>query len=408
MNQPPLFKHTLFDQSIKLGETKILSVTNTTLPEPIVKWYKNGKEVHPIDSRYLQKHDKGRYELEILCCEMDDEADWKAVGINAFGECESSCHVTVEIPDDMKAPNFIHPLYDIRCDEMERLKLKVKVEANPLPEISWFRDDVEIQHGERYRLEFDDDLNKYSMTIVDAYSEDSGEYICVAKNRVGKEKCSCLVTIKEPEQKKSKKIDDSKAPKFKLHLPNPREAPEGTELVMVCAVAGEPEPKVSWLKDEKRMDMDRKAVKYENGVVSLYIFNTEQTDSGVYTCVAENLHGSATTNSQVEITPAEDKRVKPRFVEPLMDASACEGNEIVMECQIQGSPLPTLTWYKDGLKLIMENRMLHYVDRRGVARLNIMNVLVEDAGEYSCEAVNSAGKDFTHCTVKVSHSFLVT
>ena len=45
--------------------------------------------------------------------------------------------------------------------------------------------------------------------------------------------------------------------------------------------------------------------------------------------------------------------------------------------------------------------MLQYTDRKGVARLNIMNAMLDDAGEYTCEAVNAAGKDFTHCTVKV-------
>lgn len=45
--------------------------------------------------------------------------------------------------------------------------------------------------------------------------------------------------------------------------------------------------------------------------------------------------------------------------------------------------------------------MLQYTDRKGIARLNIMNAMLDDAGEYTCEAVNAAGKDFTHCTVKV-------
>lgn len=30
-----------------------------------------------------------------------------------------------------------------------------------------------------------------------------------------------------------------------------------------------------------------------------------------------------------------------------------------------------------------------------------MNVVKDDSGEYSCEAVNKLGKDFTHCTVKI-------
>uniref|UniRef100_A0A1I7X1H7 I-set domain-containing protein n=1 Tax=Heterorhabditis bacteriophora TaxID=37862 RepID=A0A1I7X1H7_HETBA len=51
--------------------------------------------------------------------------------------------------------------------------------------------------------------------------------------------------------------------------------------------------------------------------------------------------------------------------------------------------------------------MLQYTDRKGVARLNIMNVITDDAGEYTCEAVNGLGKDFTHCVVKIVGIFLI-
>lgn len=67
--------------------------------------------------------------------------------------------------------------------------------------------------------------------------------------------------------------------------------------------------------------------------------------------------------------------------------------------------MPQITWYKDGIRLFLENRMLAYTDRKGVCRLNIMNAKLDDAGEYSCEAVNKAGKDFTHCSVKVVGKF---
>lgn len=52
--------------------------------------------------------------------------------------------------------------------------------------------------------------------------------------------------------------------------------------------------------------------------------------------------------------------------------------------------------------------MLQYVDRKGIVRLSIMNTHPDDAGEYSCEAENSSGKDWTHCQVKVTPTGLST
>lgn len=51
---------------------------------------------------------------------------------------------------------------------------------------------------------------------------------------------------------------------------------------------------------------------------------------------------------------------------------------------------------------MVENRMLQYTDRKGLARLNIMNAVPTDSGEYSCEAVNPLGRDVTECHVKVT------
>jgi hypothetical protein len=41
---------------------------------------------------------------------------------------------------------------------------------------------------------------------------------------------------------------------------------------------------------------------------------------------------------------------------------------------VTGKPSPVITWYRNGVKLFLENRMLCYTDRMGVCRLNIMNV----------------------------------
>uniref|UniRef100_A0AC35GU71 Ig-like domain-containing protein n=1 Tax=Panagrolaimus sp. PS1159 TaxID=55785 RepID=A0AC35GU71_9BILA len=83
-----------------------------------------------------------------------------------------------------------------------------------------------------------------------------------------------------------------------------------------------------------------------------------------------------------------------------------ENSEIVLECTASGRPPPQITWYHNGLKLIMTNRMLQYIDRKGTVRLSIMNAKPDDEGEFTCEAENSFGKDWTHCQVKVTKTGL--
>ena len=42
-----------------------------------------------------------------------------------------------------------------------------------------YKGGAELVHGEHYRMMFDDMRKTYSLTVLDAYAEDSGLYRCV-------------------------------------------------------------------------------------------------------------------------------------------------------------------------------------------------------------------------------------
>ncbi|VDM83781.1 unnamed protein product [Strongylus vulgaris] len=154
--------------------------------------------------------------------------------------------------------------------------------------------------------------------------------------------------------------------------------------------------------DFSRLFASGKEVKYENGVSTLTIPSATLNDAGHYVCEAENIHGTAQSNCVVTVTSStESDQSEPKFTLLLTDITVQEQEEILLDCCVKGKPNPTVTWYKDGQKLAIENRMLQYTDRTGLARLNIMNTVPTDSGEYSCEAVNALGKDATECHVKV-------
>ncbi|KAJ1359849.1 hypothetical protein KIN20_018667 [Parelaphostrongylus tenuis] len=397
----PVFVGGLSNCSVKLGEDLSLSVTSSA-SDLTVEWYHNGQQIHDIEGHFVQIHNKDRHDLTVKNATLSDQGEWKAVGKNAFGQCESSCDLVVQVPRDYMAPVFERRLEDILCSETELLTLNVKITANPPPEITWYRDDHEIQHSAQYRIQFDDDTLEYSLTIVKAYAEDSGEYKCIAKNLIGEAESVCTVRIEEPEDNRTKAIDESKAPKFSMRLIDSHEVVEGSELVLTCIVNGSPHPTITWLKDGKRLSITGKDATYENGVCTLTIAATTSDDHGVYTCKAENTHGIAQSTCTVHITSdVESDQSAPEFVELLMDQSFHEEEEILLECRFTAKPAPTVYWYKDGQKLLVENRMLQYTDRTGVARLNIMNSIATDSGEYSCEAVNILGKAVTECRIKI-------
>lgn len=72
-------------------------------------------------------------------------------------------------------------------------------------------------------------------------------------------------------------------------------------------------------------------------------------------------------------------------------------NELVLECRIRGQPLPTITWFKDGRPVDMNERYQAYYLADGVCRLAINSPTPDDSGKYICKAENSVWSDqITH------------
>ncbi len=67
-----------------------------------------------------------------------------------------------------------------------------------------------------------------------------------------------------------------------------------------------------------------------------------------------------------------------------------EGNQLVMECMVEGTPRPTVTWTKDNTTLENTGGIFITPDGR-VAQVRIDPVSTEDSGLYSCKASNEAG-----------------
>ncbi|VDL81541.1 unnamed protein product [Nippostrongylus brasiliensis] len=146
------------------------------------------------------------------------------------------------------------------------------------------------------------------------------------------------------------------APKFVIPLED-QTVTVGSTIDLECKVTGEPMPQVKWSKDggpiweDSRYEWDIDEAK---GVYHLRITSATVNDEGTYRAVATNESGSATTKSFTRIDDGllsaqlPQKSTPPRFTIKLGDARAVEGQPLRFECKVEGSPLPELTWHKDG------------------------------------------------------------
>jgi Immunoglobulin I-set domain. len=71
------------------------------------------------------------------------------------------------------------------------------------------------------------------------------------------------------------------------------------------------------------------------------------------------------------------------------------------ELQVTGKPTPLVTWSHDGTPMKEGKEVTIYQDTDGLCKLAISEVFPENAGLYSCTAVNPVGEAVAAATLAV-------
>ena len=91
-------------------------------------------------------------------------------------------------------------------------------------------------------------------------------------------------------------------PKFEERLPDPMYLFRGRTGGIPCNPTGGPIPKKTWFKNNFRIDVSKpggRITQHANG--TLVINKVQDSDQGIYKCVAENSKGRDETSSRVRV-----------------------------------------------------------------------------------------------------------
>uniref|UniRef100_A0A8C5LDK1 Leucine-rich repeats and immunoglobulin-like domains 1 n=1 Tax=Jaculus jaculus TaxID=51337 RepID=A0A8C5LDK1_JACJA len=168
----------------------------------------------------------------------------------------------------------------------------------------------------------------------------------------------------------------------------------GTTARLECAATGHPNPQIAWQKDggtdfpaarERRMH-----VMPDDDV--FFITDVKTDDVGVYSCTAQNSAGSISANATLTVLET------PSLAVPLEDRVVTVGETVALQCKAAGSPAPRITWFKGDRPLSLTERH-HFTP--GNQLLVVQNVVVEDAGRYTCEMSNALGTERAHSQLSI-------
>uniref|UniRef100_H2SES5 Obscurin-like protein 1 n=1 Tax=Takifugu rubripes TaxID=31033 RepID=H2SES5_TAKRU len=275
--------------------------------------------------------------------------------------------------------------------------LKCQIGGDPRPAVIWERNNEKIDLQGRYRV-FEDG-NVYNLIITVVTIEDSGQYICKAKNSIGE--TYAAATLKVEGEAQEMELREENKPRF-LIKPLSTRVGRGDDAVFSCKLWGNPRPDVVWEKDGKKLNEIFESTHFsvgfqDGGWFQLKIFKTRAPDGGVYTCKARNDFGEALAGA--EGNRNEDTLTKSTKVKMF---AVTEGKHAKFRCFVTGKPKPEIIWRKDGKLILSGRRYLLYEDREGYFTLKVLYCKQKDNGVYVCAASNTAGQTLSavHLSVK--------
>ncbi|XP_062597248.1 muscle M-line assembly protein unc-89-like isoform X4 [Saccostrea cucullata] len=283
-------------------------------------------------------------------------------------------------------PEIKSMMRDVSTSEGRNVTLECTVSCSPSPSVTWFRGDKVVWDG----ASFDPMSGKATLALHNVRKDQMGEYKCVFSNTLGEAQTKAKLTVAS--------VSD-RAPRFLSSLVD-MTVTEGHAVGLECQVVDATH--VSWYKDgiiqrnsaDFRQTFDGDKAKLEIGEIFL-------DDHGEYTCVAKNDKGETKTSCRIKVKESDgDGEVAPQFLSRPESNIYSFGDLILLECDVIGSPTPTLTWYRDGTKLSPNTRVKMLYDGR-VALLKISQSATEDSGKYEVVAQNSCGKVSVDCLVVV-------
>ncbi|XP_037643942.1 receptor-type tyrosine-protein phosphatase F isoform X25 [Sebastes umbrosus] len=172
----------------------------------------------------------------------------------------------------------------------------------------------------------------------------------------------------------------------------------------VCQSAGDPKPRITWMKKGKKVSSQRfEVIEFDDGSGSVLRIQPLRThrDEAIYECTATNSAGEI--NTSAKLTVLEENQIPHGF--PTIDMGPQlkvveKTRTATMLCAASGNPDPEITWFKDMLPVDISssNGRIKQLRSGGTpirGALQIENSEESDQGKYECVAMNSAGTRYS-------------
>uniref|UniRef100_A0A8C6HCE5 Ig-like domain-containing protein n=1 Tax=Mus spicilegus TaxID=10103 RepID=A0A8C6HCE5_MUSSI len=312
-----------------------------SVPIPIPADSRDNELNHAIEQREAK-----RREAELAAGEA-------AAGDSTPGSSPSSLYYEEPLG---QPPRFTQKLRSREVPEGSRVQLDCIVVGIPPPQVRWYCEGKELENSPDIHIVQAGNL--HSLTIAEAFEEDTGRYSCFASNIYGTDSTSAEIYI-EGVSSSDSEGDPNKEEMNRIQKPNEVSSPPTTSAAIPPAAEAQPlaaQPRVS---------------------------TVQQCQSP--TNYLQGLNGKPIIAA-------------PVFTKMLQNLSASEGQLVVFECRVKGAPSPKVEWYREGTLIedspdfrILQKKPRSMAEPEEICTLVIAEVFSEDSGCFTCTASNKYG-----------------
>ncbi|XP_048352416.1 neurofascin isoform X13 [Sphaerodactylus townsendi] len=374
VSKSPLWpKENLDIQEVHEGAPLILACNPPPgLPPPAIFWMSSSMESIHQDKRVSQGQNGDLYFSNVM--QEDALTDYSCNARFAFTHTiQQKNPYTLKVLTTRgvteRHPSFMYPTGTSSSQMVlrgEDLLLECIASGVPTPDIIWHKRGGELPVG---RISYEN--FRKALRIANVSEEDSGEYFCLASNKVGSSRHTVSVRVK--------------AAPYWLDEPENLVLAPGEGGRLICRANGNPKPSIQWLVNGEPIESSLPNPSREVKGDTVMFRDAQIGSSAVYQCNASNEHGYLLANAFVSVLDVSPRILAPR--NQLM--KVIQNNRTLLDCPFFGSPIPTTRWFKNGQGNTLHggNYKMH---ENGT--LEIIMARREDQGTYTCVATNILGK----------------